>query len=274
MTHPSKYFLAAALCMAAWQPIVVAQQPATDAATYTPKVGQAGKDVIWMPTPQELVDRMLDAAQLGPDDYLVDLGSGDGRTVITAAKRGARAHGIEYNADMVALSRRNAKAEGVSGLATFEQGDIFETDFSKATVLTLFLLPDLNLRLRPAILNMKPGTRVVSNSFTMEEWEPDELLRGRKGCQGFCTAFKWVVPAKVAGTWQLGDQKLVLDQSFQKVEGVLERAGERAPVSGRLSGTHIAFTADGVSYDGQVEGEAMKGMADGKRPWTAHRSSE
>jgi len=274
MIRLSKYFLAAAVSLAAWHSVSWAQTTAAGASTYTPKVGQAGKDVIWMPTPQELVDRMLDAADLRPDDYLIDLGSGDGRTVITAAKRGTRAHGIEYNADMVALSKRNAEAEGVADLATFEQGDIFETDFSKATVLTLFLLPDLNLRLRPTILNMKPGTRVVSNSFTMEEWQPDQLLRGRKGCQGFCTAFQWIVPAKVAGTWKLGDQKLVLDQSFQQVDGMLYGLGESAPVSGRLTGTQIAFTAGGVAYDGRVEGDIMTGMADGKRPWTARRSTE
>jgi precorrin-6B methylase 2 len=273
MTRSSWYFFAAAVCMTAWQSIAVAQTAATVAGTYTPKVGQPGKDVMWMPTPQELVDRMLDAVDLQPDDYLVDLGSGDGRTVITAAKRGARAHGIEYNADMVALSRRNAQAAGVADRATFEQGDIFETDFSKATVLTLFLLPDLNIRLRPTILDMKPGTRVVSNSFAMEEWQPDELLRGHKGCKGFCTAFKWIVPAKVEGTWNLGDQKLVLNQSFQKIEGMLNGTDKGVPVSGRLAGAQITFTVGGVAYDGRVDGDTMSGMADGKRPWSARRSA-
>ena len=137
---------------------------------FEPTVGQPGKDVVWVPTPQQLVDRMLDMAKVTPQDIHYDLGSGDGRTVITAAKRGLRATGVEFNPDMVALSQKNAVAAGVTDRATFIRGDIFETDFSKATVLTLFLLPDLNVKLRPTILNMRPGTRVVSNSFTMGEW--------------------------------------------------------------------------------------------------------
>src|SRR4051812_49365871 len=138
---------------------------------FEPTVGQEGKDVVWVPTSQALVNRMLDLAKVGPNDIHYDLGSGDGRTVITAAKRGAKAFGVEYNPNMVALSRRNAKAAGMDGKATFIHGDIFETDFSKATVITLFLLPDLNIKLRPKILDMKPGTRVVSNSFTMGDWQ-------------------------------------------------------------------------------------------------------
>src|SRR5918992_5999257 len=134
--------------------------------TYEPSVGQEGKDVVWVPTPQVLVDKMLDMAKVTPSDYVIDLGSGDGRTVITAAKRGARAHGIEYNRDMVELSKRNAEKEGVSGKATFAQADLFKSDFSQASVITMFLLPDINLKLRPKILDLKPGTRVVSNSFT------------------------------------------------------------------------------------------------------------
>jgi SAM-dependent methyltransferase len=146
-------------------------QPAKE---YEPSVGQEGKDVVWVPTPQALVDKMLDMAKVTPKDYVIDLGSGDGRTVITAAKRGAKAHGIEYNPDMVELSRRNAAKEGVSDKATFAKADLFESDFSQATVITLFLLPSINLRLRPKILDLKPGTRIVSNAFDMEEWKPDE----------------------------------------------------------------------------------------------------
>lgn len=275
MTRLRTYLLAAAVCVAALHQTSLAQTTATEASPYTPRVGQSGKDVIWMPTPQALVDSMLDAAKLTPDDYLVDLGSGDGRTVITAAKRGARAHGIEYNPDMVALSKRNAKAEGVEDRATFEQGDIFKSDFSKATVLTLFLLPDLNIRLRPTILDMKPGTRVVSNSFTMEAWAPDETIGARNGCKGFCTAFKWIVPAKVEGTWKLGDQELVLNQSFQMIEGTLNDGSAAQPISGgRLNGTQIAFTAGGAAYDGQVKGDTMSGTVDGRRPWTAKRAAK
>jgi precorrin-6B methylase 2 len=274
MNRLRKYFLAAAVCMVALHQASFAQTAATDASPYTPKVGQSGKDVIWMPTPQALVDRMLDAAELKPSDYLIDLGSGDGRTVITAAKRGARAHGIEYNADMVALSRRNAKAEGVADRATFEHGDIFESDFSNATVLTLFLLPNLNLKLRPAILDMKPGTRVVSNSFTMEEWAPDESIGARNGCKGFCTAYKWIVPAKVEGTWKLGDKELVLNQSFQNLEGTLKDGASTQPISGRLKGAQIAFTAGQEAYDGQVNGNTMSGTINGKGAWTAARATK
>src|SRR3954463_2181146 len=153
---------------AAWAQATATQAP------YEPKVGQAGKDVVWVPTPQALVNKMLDMAKVTPSDYLIDLGSGDGRTVITAAKRGLKALGIEYNPDMVALSQRNAAAAGVSDKATFVKADIFESDFSKATVITMFLLPSLNLQLRPKLLDLAPGTRVVSNSFRMEAWEPDQ----------------------------------------------------------------------------------------------------
>src|SRR5687768_12027787 len=147
---------------------------ATATKPFEPQVGQAGKDVVWVPTPQALVEKMLDMAKLTPQDFHMDLGSGDGRTVITAAKRGARSEGIEYNPDMVALSQRNAKEAGVGDKAIFRRADIFETDFSKAQVITLFLLPQLNLKLRPAILNMRPGTRIVSNTFTMDDWTADQ----------------------------------------------------------------------------------------------------
>jgi len=170
---------------------------------FTPEVGQAGKDVIWVPTPQTTVDRMLDMAAAKPGDTVIDLGSGDGRTVITAAKRGIKAMGVEYNPKMVELSRRNAEKEGVGDKAVFVNGDIFKTDFSHATVLTMYLLPRLNMRLRPTILKMKPGTRVVSHSFHMEDWEADDAFNsdGEK-CKEYCTAYFWVVPAQVAGTTQ------------------------------------------------------------------------
>src|SRR5215468_6012175 len=170
-------------------------QPAKEG--FQPQVGQAGKDVIWVPTPQTLVDTMLDMAKVTPKDYVMDLGSGDGRTVNTAAKRGAQARGIEYNPDMVELSKRNAAKEGVSDRASFVKADLFESDFSDATVITLFLLPDINIRLRPKILDMKPGTRVVSNSFTMGEWTADETATAN-GCDHWCTAHLWIVPAKVS----------------------------------------------------------------------------
>ncbi len=153
---------------------------------FTPSSGQPGKDVVWIPSPQALVDRMLDMAEASPADFVIDLGSGDGRTVITAARRGIPALGVEYNPDLVALSRQNAETAGVSERARFVQGDIFETDFSKATVLTLFLLPNLNLRLRPTILNMAPGTRVVSNTFDMGNWTPDQSIDAGGHCTSFC----------------------------------------------------------------------------------------
>ena len=164
-------------------------QPAT---SYEPKVGQPGKDVVWVPTPQALVDQMLDMAKVTPQDYLVDLGSGDGRTVITAAKRGIKAHGIEYNADMTELAKRNAVEAGVTDKATFVNGDIFQSDFSQATVVTLFLLPGLNIRLRPTLLDMKPGTRVVSNSFDMGDWKADKEERVESP-RGTHTIYLWTI---------------------------------------------------------------------------------
>ncbi|HEY1287146.1 MAG TPA: methyltransferase domain-containing protein, partial [Burkholderiales bacterium] len=166
----------------------VAQTQTQSGSTFEPTVGQAGKDVVWVPTPQALVNKMLDMAKVTPNDTVYDLGSGDGRTVITAAKRGARAYGIEYNPDMVELSKRNAAKEGVTGKANFQQADLFKTDFSQATVITMFLLPDINIKLRPKILGMRPGTRVVSNSFTMGEWSADETATVGEGCSSWCTA--------------------------------------------------------------------------------------
>src|SRR5262245_47409432 len=185
----------AVLCVAAIAACSVAL--AQPAKKYKPEVGQDGKDVVWVPTAQTLVDKMLDMAKVTPDDYVIDLGSGDGRTVITAARRGAKALGIEYNPDMVELSKRNAENAGVGEKAAFVKGDIFETDFSQATVLTLFLLPELNVKLRPTILDMKPGTRVVSNSFDMGDWKPEQTVSAPRKCSDFCYAFLWIVPAKV-----------------------------------------------------------------------------
>src|SRR6516165_10721588 len=193
-------------------------QPAKD---YEPSVGQQGKDVVWVPTPQALVEKMLDMAKVTPKDYVIDLGSGDGRTVITAAKRGAKALGIEYNPDMVDLSKRNAAKEQVSDKASFVKADLFEADLSPATVITMFLLPDINLRLRPKILNLKPGTRIVSNSFTMGDWTADDTVVVKEGCVSYCTAYLWIVPAKVEGSWQLPDGELTLTQTYQMISGTL-----------------------------------------------------
>src|SRR5918993_141451 len=188
---------------------------------FKPEVGQEGKDVIWVPTPQELVEKMLDMAKVTPKDYVIDLGSGDGRTVITAAKRGAKALGIEYNPDMVELSKRNAAKEGVADKASFIKADLFESDFSQAQVITMFLLPDINIRLRPKILDLKPGTRIVSNSFTMGDWSSDETADVKNGCASYCTAHLWIVPAKVQGTWQTPQGELTLKQNYQFISGTL-----------------------------------------------------
>jgi hypothetical protein len=229
---------------------------------FEPTVGQAGKDVVWVPTPQPLVEKMLDLAKLTPQDFLMDLGSGDGRTVITAAKRGARAQGVEYNPDMVELSQRNAKTQGVTDKATFVKADLFETDFSKAQVVTMFLLPSINMRLRPTILKMKPGTRVVSNTFTMEDWMPDQTETISGDCVSWCTALLWIVPAQVQGTWQLGSNTLTLQQNFQMLTGSLGTA----KLTGRLRGDEITLTSDAMKYVGKVEGNSMKGAN-----WSAAR---
>jgi precorrin-6B methylase 2 len=227
---------------------------------FEPTVGQAGKDVVWVPTPQALVEKMLDLAKVTPQDFLMDLGSGDGRTVITAAKRGARAQGIEYNPDMVELSKRNAATAGVSDKATFVKADLFETDFSKAQVVTMFLLPSINMRLRPQILKMKPGTRIVSNTFTMEDWQPDQQETIGGDCTSWCTALLWIVPAQVAGTWQAGQSTLTLKQTFQNVEGTL---GTTAISGGKLRGDEISFSAGNTKYTGRVNGNSISGTMSG-----------
>jgi precorrin-6B methylase 2 len=248
-------------------------QPAKD--DYKPRVGQEGKDVIWVPTPQELVDKMLDMAKVTPKDYVIDLGSGDGRTVITAAKRGARALGIEYNPDMVELSKHNAAKEGVSDRANFVKADLFESDFSEATVITMFLLPGINIRLRPKILDLKPGTRIVSNSFTMGEWAADEEGTVKNGCASYCTALLWIVPAKVEGTWQLSQGELALKQTFQMVSGALRSGNVSTPVTnGRLNGDQITFTAGGNQYSGYVNGDVMEGNAGSGGSWKATRAGK
>src|SRR5918995_3836530 len=228
---------------------------------FQPQVGQEGKDVIWVPTPQELVDKMLDMAKVTPKDYVIDLGSGDGRTVITAAKRGAKALGIEYNSDMVELSKRNAAKEKVSDRATFMKADLFEADLSQAQVITMFLLPDINLKLRPKLLNLKPGTRIVSNSFTMGEWQADETANVKNGCASYCTAYLWIIPPKVQGTWQLPQGELVLKQTFQMVSGTLKIGNNVAPLNGKITGDQIRFTAGGTEYQGRISGNSIEGSS-------------
>jgi SAM-dependent methyltransferase len=250
---------------------------------FKPTVGQEGRDVIWVPTPHALIERMLDMAKVTSADYVVDLGSGDGRMVIAAAKRGARALGVEYNPKMVELSRQNAENEGVADRAQFVQGDIFQSDFSQATVLMLYLLPSLNLKLRPTILEMKPGTRVVSHAFTMSEWQADETasVEGR-------TAYFWIVPAKVEGTWRWGGTRtheLVLRQHFQKIEGLIRIDNRTAQFrdatlrGDRISFSVFEFTGVGTErrdFTGRVMGNAIEGVVKrpdgaGEEKWIAKR---
>jgi len=229
---------------------------AQTATEFTPHVGQSGKDVIWVPTPKALVEKMLKMAEVKPSDYVIDLGAGDGITVITAAKQfGVRALGIEYNPDMVELAKQNAQKAGVAGRAEFIRGDIFATDFSKATVLTMYLLPQLNLKLRPTILNMKPGTRIVSHAFTMDDWSPDqtESIESR-------TAYLWIVPAKVEGRWQFGSNEIELKQKFQDIDGTFRAADTTWRLTHTsLNGDRISFTVGTATYTGRVTGTIMQG---------------
>jgi hypothetical protein len=261
--------LALSLCVSLLGAATASAQAAqTPAKPFEPQVGQAGKDVVWVPTPQALVDAMLNMTKVTPQDYVIDLGSGDGRTVITAAKRGATALGIEYNPEMVELAKRNAAAAGVSSKATFVKADLFESDFSKATVITMFLLPSINMQLRPKLLDMKPGTRIAANTFTMEDWLADETQTITGDCSGWCTALLWIVPAKVAGTWQLPQGTLTLTQQFQQIAGTLGSA----PISdAALRGDEIAFTVGSARYTGKVDGNSMKGTVAGGGTWTATR---
>jgi hypothetical protein len=230
-----------------------------------PRAGQPGKDVIWLPTPDALVQTMLEMAGVSASDFLIDLGSGDGRVVIAAAQRGAAALGVEYDRDLVAFSTGRAAAAGVSARATFVRADLFETDLSRATVITLFLREDLNLKLRPRLLALRPGTRIVSNTFSMDDWEPDDLRVLSRGCAGWCTAMMWTIPARVEGRWQSARGTIALAQHFQFVSGELRtEAGAQPIADGRLLGDEITFTAAGTRYrgrvrDGRIEGTASMG---------------
>jgi SAM-dependent methyltransferase len=251
--------IALALLLSLSTALAFPQAQKAPAPAYEPQVGQEGKDVVWVPTPQALVDKMLDMAKVTAKDYVIDLGSGDGRTVITAAKRGARALGIEYNPNMVELAKRNAAQEGVTGRASFMKADIFESDFSEATVITMFLLPEINLKLRPKILGLKPGTRIVSNTFTMGDWKADQTA-DPNGCDGsWCTALLWIVPAKAAGTWQTPHGELVLKQQFQMLSGTLRtKAGRTVPIQGKVLGEEVSFKAGGRDYRGRMNGSKLE----------------
>jgi precorrin-6B methylase 2 len=262
MMLPSRTAALLAATLLFVQPAAAQQKP----AAYEPQVGQAGKDVIWVPTPDEVVDRMLRMAQVTKDDVVFDLGAGDGKIAIAAAKKfGARSTGIEYNPEMAKHAQGNVEKAGVTERARIVQGDIFATNFSEATVVTMYLLPGLNMKLRPTLLAMRPGTRVVSHSFTMEDWEADEIssMDGRR-------AYFWVVPAQVGGSWQLesGSEKneLSFEQKFQKIDGNVTLGGTThgGLRDARLRGFNISFAVvdnAGVlrSYSGRVTGGRMEG---------------
>lgn len=246
---------------------------AEPAAAFEPVSGQAGKDVVWVPTPADMVERMLDLAAVTPQDLVIDLGSGDGRNVIAAAKRGARALGVEFNPDMVALSERNAAQAGVAGRVRFVQGDMFEADISQATVMALFLLPDNLRRLTDKFLDLKPGTRIVANTFGIAGWNPDEITQLGTTCYAWCSAMLYIVPAKVAGTWTLGNARLALEQNFQELSGALGDGRQQWPVSeAKLRGEHISFTVNGVRHEGTVAGDSMQGRRQDGSSWSARRN--
>ncbi len=255
----------------------VFSQQKSPSAVFEPQVGQQGKDVVWVPTPQELVDKMLEIARVSSSDFVIDLGSGDGRTVISAAKLGAKAMGVEFNPDMVALSKENAKKEGVEKLVDFVQGDLFETDLSKATVITMFLLPEINLKLRPKLLDLKPGTRVVSNTFTMGDWQEDVEATTEENWNSWNQAHLWIIPAKVEGSWKTGNGELQLTQKYQMVEGIYSSGGKTSKIKeGRMKGDIITLNIDDKIYTGRVEGKKITGTVvessgNSAREWAATR---
>ena len=245
----------------------------TPPGQYEPKVGQAGKDVVWVPSPESTVEKMLDVAKVTPQDFVVDLGSGDGRNVIAAAKRGARALGVEFNEDMVELSKRNAAAAGVGDKAKFVQGDMYAADFQEATVLALFLLPTNLTKLRDKFAALKPGTRIVANTFGIEDWTADETLTISDDCLSWCTVLLYFVPAKVEGTWQTPQGALELKQQYQVVTGTL---GGASIENGRVRGENVTFTAGGTPYSARITGNTLVGTSKGatETPWRATRAAK
>ncbi len=271
--------IALSLAGAPWSPPEAVPQP-VDAATRPPQtpvqpasepeIGQEGKNVPWVPTPDVLVDEMLEMAEVTADDLVVDLGSGDGRLVIAAARLGARAVGVELEPNLVALSERRAAEAGVSDRTEFVAADLFDFDLSPATVVAMFLLPDINYRLRPALFDLRPGTRIVSNTWDLRGsetdpdapgWTPDATVV-LDPCPTWCTSLLWIVPAKVGGNWRMDVGELVIEQRFQEVSGELQTAGGTVPLTtGRLRGEEISFEAGGISYTGRVAGSTMSGTA-------------
>jgi SAM-dependent methyltransferase len=250
-----------------WSPwLLLILTPSALGQSFQPFEGQPGKDVIWVPTPPALVEKMLDLARVTARDFVVDLGSGDGRNIIAAAKRGARALGVEYEPEMVELSRKNAEAAGVAERAKFVQGDMFEADFSQATVLALFLLP-VNLRkLTAKFLELPPGTRIVNNGYRIEGWEETEIGQVDGFCMAWCTAYLYIIPAKVAGSWHLPAGEVRFEQDFQTLSGTLIASnGSLQKVDGSIKGDRIRFSVGLDIYTGRVRGTEMSGEANGAR---------
>ena len=248
----------------------LAQEP-----NYEPEYGQPGKDVVWVPTPDITLEKMMDMANVTSSDFVVDLGSGDGRNVIAAAKRGARALGVEYNPDLVALARHNALAQGVADRAEFVHGDMFTADISRATAMALFLLPENLQRLGPRFLDLRPGTRIVSNTFAIAGWEALRTDTAEGDCGEWCEILLYIVPAKVAGTWRMAQGELNLEQKAQVLTGTLTSGGvSRRIESGRMNGEEIAFFVDGSEYFGRHKDGTLSGSIQGKVSgnWTATRA--
>lgn len=221
-----------------------------------------------------MVEKLLDMAHVTAQDYVFDLGSGDGRSVIAAAKRGARAHGIEYDAGLVALSRREAAKSAVGDKATFEQADVFSSDFSRATVVFLFLTPEMNIRLRPRLLDLRPGTRIVANTFGLGDWNADRTSVIGDGCERWCTARLWIVPAKIAGRWKFDERELILKQNYQTFSGTMKSSGATMSIAGRLRGENIFFAGGKTQFTGRVAGQVIEGLertAGKDRPFKALR---
>jgi hypothetical protein len=249
-------FIIAAACVDS----PAAQTAAQTKEEFVPQVGQPGKDVVWVPSPEETVAKMMEVGKITAQDFVVDLGSGDGRNVIAAAKLGARGLGVEYNPDMVALSKRIAAKEGVAERAQFVQGDMYEADFSKATALALFLLPSNLTTLRDKIFNLPAGTRVVLNTFSIPDWTPDEQTTV-ENCSQWCTVMLNIVPAKVAGTWRTGDgREFMLTQQFQMLSGTARGSdGQTINVTGRLRGNDVMLSTGKQEFNGRVKGGVIEG---------------
>jgi SAM-dependent methyltransferase len=237
------------------------EKPAQD-KPFEPVSGQAGKDVVWVPTPASTVEKMLDVARITPQDYVMDLGSGDGRNIIAAAKRGARALGVEFNPQMVELSTREAVKAGVGDKAKFVQGDMFAADISQATALALFLLPDNLRKLDAKFQALRPGTRIVVNTFGIDGWTP-EVTEQASDCGAWCSVMLYIVPAKVGGTWKTGQGELKLEQKVQTVTGSFNGA----PIEeGRVRGELVTFKSGGTVHVARVKGNTLEGKG-----WTATR---